>query len=54
MAFNDARTDLYLTLEDGFVHEVQRDREGGFQRVYFERQIVPLRDVVNELEARHR
>ena len=52
MAFNDARTDLYLTLEDGFVHEVQRDREGGFQRVYFERQIVPLRGVGNELERR--
>ncbi len=52
MAFNDARTDLYLTLHDGFVHEVQRDREGGFQRVYFERQIVPLRGVGNELERR--
>jgi len=52
MAFNSARTDLYLTLHDGFVHEVQRDREGGFQRLYFERQIVPLRNVGNELERR--
>lgn len=52
MAFNDSRTDLYLTLNDGFVHEVHRDREGGFQRLYFERQIVPLREVGNELERR--
>ena len=52
MAFNEARTDLYLTLYDGFVHEVEVDREGGFQRLYFESQIVPLRDVGNELERR--
>jgi lipopolysaccharide export system permease protein len=52
MAFNEARTDLYLTLYDGFVHEVESDREGGFQRLYFESQIVPLRDVGNELERR--
>ncbi len=52
MAFNDARTDLYLTLRDGVVHEVQGDRQGGFQRLYFEEQIVPLRNVGNELERR--
>ena len=52
MAFNKERTDLYLTLYDGFVHEVESDREGGFQRLYFESQIVPLRGVGNELERR--
>jgi len=52
MAFNSARTDLYLTLYDGFVHEVESDREGGFQRLYFDTQIVPLRDLGNELERR--
>jgi lipopolysaccharide export system permease protein len=52
MAFNDERTDLYLTLRDGVVHEVQGDRIGGFQRLYFDEQIVPLRDVGNELERR--
>lgn len=52
MAFNAARTDLYLTLYDGFVHEVENEREGGFQRLYFESQIVPLRNVGNELERR--
>jgi lipopolysaccharide export system permease protein len=50
MAFNDERTDLYLTLYDGVVHEVQVD--GGFQRLYFEKQIIPLRNVGNELERR--
>jgi lipopolysaccharide export system permease protein len=52
MAFNDQRTDLYLTLRNGVVHEVQGDRVGGFQRLYFDEQIVPLRDVGNELERR--
>ena len=52
MAFNDTRTDLYLTLHDGVVHEVQNDRVGGFQRLYFEEQVVPLREVGNELERR--
>lgn len=52
MAFNDNRTDLYLTLRDGVVHEVQTTREGGFQRLYFNEQIVPLRDIGNELERR--
>jgi lipopolysaccharide export system permease protein len=52
MAFNTERTDLYLTLHEGFVHEVQSDRDGGFQRLYFEEQIVPLRGVGNELERR--
>jgi len=52
MAFNEARTDLYLTLHEGFVHEVQSDRDGGFQRLYFQEQIVPLRGVGNELERR--
>ncbi|MDH3272124.1 MAG: LptF/LptG family permease [Gemmatimonadota bacterium] len=52
MAFNATRTDLYLTLRDGVVHEVQTEREGGFQRLYFEEQIVPLRNIGNELERR--
>jgi lipopolysaccharide export system permease protein len=50
MAFNQARTDLYLTLYDGEVREVQADREGGFQHVYFQKQIVPLRGVGDELD----
>lgn len=52
MAFNEEQTDLFLTLYDGVVHEVQSERFGGFQRVYFDQQIVPLRNVGNELERR--
>ncbi|MEX2465372.1 MAG: LptF/LptG family permease [Gemmatimonadota bacterium] len=52
MAFNESQTDLFLTLYDGVVHEVQSERMGGFQRIYFDRQIVPLRSVGNELERR--
>jgi lipopolysaccharide export system permease protein len=52
MAFNNARTDLYLTLRNGVVHEVQSDRIGSFSRVYFDEQIVPLREVGNELDRR--
>jgi lipopolysaccharide export system permease protein len=50
MAFNEAQTDLYLTLYEGQVREVQGDREGGFQWVFFEKQIVPLRGIGNELD----
>ncbi len=52
MVFNVEKTDLYLTLYDGVVHEVQTDRVGGFQRLYFEQQIVPLRGIANELVRR--
>lgn len=52
MAFNEARTDLFLTLYDGEVREVQGDRDGGFQHTYFETQIVPMRGVGDELSRR--
>lgn len=52
MAFNPERTDLYLTLYDGEVREVQADRDGGFQHTYFHTQIVPLRGVGDQLSRR--
>lgn len=52
MAFNKARTDLYLTLYDGEVRELQNDRHGGFQHLFFDKQIVPLRGVGDELDRR--
>ncbi|MFG1691740.1 LptF/LptG family permease [Gemmatimonadota bacterium] len=45
MAFNESRTDLYLTLYDGVSYEVARDRDGGFQVIRFEEQVVPLKGV---------
>ena len=50
MEFNEARTDLYLTLYDGEVREVGADRSGEFNRSEFDTQIIPLRGVGDELE----
>lgn len=50
MAFNEDRTDLYLTLYDGVVHEINSDRPGGFQRLFFQEEIIPMRGVGNLLE----
>lgn len=50
MAFNESRTDLYLTLYDGVLLELDPDRPGGFQTVFFDEQIVPLRGVGNEMD----
>jgi lipopolysaccharide export system permease protein len=52
MAFNEARTDLFLTLHDGVLLELDLDRPGGFQKLFFERQILPLRGVGNEMDRR--
>jgi lipopolysaccharide export system permease protein len=52
MAFNEARTDLYLTLFDGVVYETRRSEPERFQQVFFSRQILPLRGVGNELQRR--
>ncbi len=49
MAFSEDRTDLFLTLYDGEVREIERDRPGSFQRTFFEEQVVPLRGVGDEL-----
>ncbi len=52
MAFTPDRRDLFLTLEDGVVFETTDARPGGFQRLYFETQIIPFRGVGTELERR--
>ncbi len=52
MAFSESRTDLYLTLYDGYVLEADQSRSGEFNRSEFEVQIVPLRGVGDELERR--
>ena len=52
MAFNELGTDLYLTLYDGVIYEAGGEREGGFTRVRFEEQVVPLRGVGDILERR--
>ncbi|HSM05837.1 MAG TPA: LptF/LptG family permease [Longimicrobiales bacterium] len=48
LAYNENRTDLFLTLYDGVVLEVDRGRPGGFRQVWFDQQIVPMRGVGDE------
>ncbi|MEX2527509.1 MAG: LptF/LptG family permease [Gemmatimonadota bacterium] len=50
MAFSAGRTDLYLTLYDGVILEIADERPGGFQRMEFQQQIIPLRGVSDVLE----
>lgn len=50
MAFNQDRTDLFLTLYDGVVHEVRGSEPESFQRLFFDRQRLRLEGVGNRLE----
>ncbi|MFV2006830.1 MAG: LptF/LptG family permease [Longimicrobiales bacterium] len=50
MMFNEDRTDLYLTLYDGVLYEVSGNREGGFSRSRFDKEIQPLRGVGNVMQ----
>ncbi len=49
MAYSRDRTDLYLTLHEGVTHEWRRDRPGSFQRIFFQKQIMKVPDVTNQL-----
>ncbi len=50
MAFNQNQTDLYLTLYDGSMHELDtQDRKMG-QRTYYKKQVIRVEGVSNELE----
>jgi lipopolysaccharide export system permease protein len=50
MHFNQGRTDLYLVLFDGVVYEVSEDPPGTFRQSLFDKHIVPVRGIGNELE----
>jgi lipopolysaccharide export system permease protein len=50
MAFDAARTDLLLTLYDGHLREIDFREPASFQRVAFERQLLQMPGVGNELE----
>jgi len=50
MAFNDARTDLILTLYDGHINEVAFNDPASFQQMEFQRQILRMPDVSQQLE----
>jgi lipopolysaccharide export system permease protein len=50
MAFNDAQTELYLTLYDGEVRESEVDRPREFQHIWFATQHLRIPDIGNELD----
>jgi lipopolysaccharide export system permease protein len=50
MRFTADRTDLHLTLFDGYVHDFVGAETGVFRRVFFETDLVRLRDVSNTLQ----
>jgi lipopolysaccharide export system permease protein len=50
MAFNEERTDLFLTLHDGWVHEVDNQTPERFQRVFYDDYFIRVRGVGNQLE----
>ncbi|MBI4543496.1 MAG: LptF/LptG family permease [Gemmatimonadetes bacterium] len=49
MRFNAGRTDLHLTLFDGYVHDYDRAQAGVFRRVFFRTDLVRVRGVSNRL-----
>tara|TARA_Y100000994_G_scaffold248873_1_gene257967 strand:- start:1401 stop:2795 length:1395 start_codon:yes stop_codon:yes gene_type:complete len=49
MTFDQDQTDLYLTLYSGEVLQVDLSRSGEFNRSEFQKQIIPLRGIANEL-----
>ena len=40
MAFNQERTDLFLTLYDGWIHELKDNQPATFQRLFFDRHLI--------------
>jgi len=49
-AIADGRTDLHLTLFDGFVHDYDRGQPGIFRRIFFHTDYVRLRGVSNQFQ----
>lgn len=50
MAFNQDRTDLFLDLYSGYIHEVEPQTPARFQRIFFGDYMMRIQGVGNELE----
>lgn len=50
MAFNRQQTDLFLTLYNGHINQLEEGLPERFQRVFFDEQVLRMRDVGNVLE----
>ena len=49
MAFNQARTDLFLTLHDGWINQIDDENPDRFLRSFFDRYLIQIAGVGNEL-----
>lgn len=49
MAFNEAQTDLFLTLHDGWIHQIEDRTPERFVRSFFDQYQIQIRGVGNEL-----
>ncbi len=49
MAFNEQRTDLFLTLHDGWINQIEAETPERFVRTYFDQYRIQIRGVGNEL-----
>lgn len=50
MAYDSTRTDLYLTVHDGIMHDRASDEPEAFQRIHFGRMNMRIPDISNQLE----
>lgn len=50
VAFNGERTDLFFTLHDGVIHELEHSQTETFQRLFFDQQLIRMVGVGNQLE----
>jgi lipopolysaccharide export system permease protein len=50
MRLNDERTDLYLTLFDGYIHDYDRTQAESFRRIFYHTDLVRVGNVGNRLE----
>jgi len=50
--FNASRTDLFLTLFDGYIHDYDRTQRATFRRVFFRTDLVRVRGVSDTLQRR--
>ena len=50
MAFNQERTDLFLTLYDGWIHELKDNQPATFQRLFFDRHLIRVAGVGDRFE----
>src|SRR5574340_633763 len=50
MRFNADRTDLFLTLYDGYVHDYDRTQPSMFRQIYFHTDLIRKQGISNTLE----